>query len=174
MIKKMIFLAGLVMLCMTCLPIGNVWADLKVGGHDITIGSGKEICENGGLTDDERKAAGCDVKEVDGAEASNVVQNIINTVIAVLGIVAVIFIVIGGAQLVLSQGEPAKVKKAKDTILYAVLGVILAAMAYAIVNFVLANLFKDEGNQGITSESSQDKNGCKEGQHYNAQTGECY
>ena len=65
---------------------------------------------------------------------------IINGVILVLGIVAVIVIVFGGIQYMTSTGDSAKVKKAKDTILYGVIGLIICVLAYAIVNFVILNL----------------------------------
>ena len=68
-------------------------------------------------------------------------QNIINVIIAVLGIVAVIFVIVGAVQYITSQGDPGKMNKARDTIIYAILGVVLAGLAFAIVNFVLANLF---------------------------------
>ena len=96
-----------------------------------------EICNS--LTDAvERQAAGCDIGE---AQVGNVAQNIINVVIAVLGVVAVIFVIVGAIQYITSQGDPGKMKKARDTIIYAILGVVLAGLAFAIVNFVLANLF---------------------------------
>ena len=69
------------------------------------------------------------------------VSTIINVIIGVVGIVSVIFIVIGGLSYVTSAGDPGKTKKAKDTILYAIIGLIVAVLAFAIVNFVLASAF---------------------------------
>ncbi len=63
--------------------------------------------------------------------------NIINTLLFLLGIIAVIMIIIGGIRYTTSNGDASGTKGAKDTILYAVVGVIVAIMAYAIVNFVL-------------------------------------
>lgn len=94
------------------------------------------------ITDEAQKeAAGCNLSG--NANIGITAQNIINVVIAVLGIVAVIFVIIGAVQYMTSQGDPGKTKKAKDTILYAILGIILAALAFTIVNFVLVNLFKN-------------------------------
>lgn len=72
------------------------------------------------------------------------VIGIINGVIGVLGLAAVIIIIIGGINYMTSSGEAAKVKKAKDTILYGIIGLIICVLAFAIVNFVIANLFKTE------------------------------
>lgn len=70
----------------------------------------------------------------------NSVQGIINAIIAVLGIVAVLVIILGGVQYMTSSGDSAKVKKAKDTILYGVIGLIICVLAFAIVNFVIMNI----------------------------------
>jgi hypothetical protein len=62
---------------------------------------------------------------------------IINSIIGIIGIVAVVMIIMGGITYATSQGDPAKVKKGKDTILYGVIGVVVSLLAFAIVNFVL-------------------------------------
>ena len=80
---------------------------------------------------------------INGANSSDLqanIQSIINAVIGVLGIVAVIVIIIGGVQYMTSSGDAGKVKKAKDTILYGVIGLIVCVLAAAIVNFVIFNL----------------------------------
>ena len=66
--------------------------------------------------------------------------NIINTIVFLVGSVAVIMIIVGGLRYVLSGGDSGSVNNAKNTILYAVVGLIVAAMAYAIVNFVLTRI----------------------------------
>ena len=66
---------------------------------------------------------------------------IINVVLGILGLVAVIVIILGGVQYTLSTGDANKVKKAKDTILYGVVGLVIALLAFAIVNFVLSSFF---------------------------------
>ena len=64
------------------------------------------------------------------------VYNVINAIIGVLGLVAVVVIIFGGVQYMTSAGDSGKVKKAKDTILYGVVGLIICIIAAAIVNFV--------------------------------------
>ena len=68
------------------------------------------------------------------------VKDIINAIIAVLGIVAVVVIIIGGIGYMTSSGDAGKVKKAKDTILYGIIGLVVVALAFAIVNFVISNI----------------------------------
>lgn len=66
---------------------------------------------------------------------------IINVVVGVVGFVAVAMIVIGGISFATSQGDTARVAKARNTILYGVVGLVVALLAFAIVNFVLGSIF---------------------------------
>lgn len=68
-------------------------------------------------------------------------QTIINVLVSAVGIVAVAVIVIGGILYVTSTGDAAKAKRAQNTILYGVVGLVVAVLAYAIVNFVLKSVF---------------------------------
>ena len=86
----------------------------------------------------------CD--QLDGDSNSNdlmgTVNTIINVIIGVVGFVAVVIIILGGVQYTTSAGDPGKVKKAKDTILYGIIGLVVALLAFAIVNFVLSSILK--------------------------------
>jgi len=73
---------------------------------------------------------------------ANTLQPIIVAVIFVMGIVAVVMIILGGIQYTTSQGDSGKVKKAKDTIMYGIIGLVVAILAFAIVNFVLGSVFR--------------------------------
>ncbi len=97
----------------------------------------EDICNK--LSAEQKKDYGCDVNNPD---AENVVVNIINIVTGVAGIVAVLMIVIGGVNYATSAGDPGKAKKAKDTILYSAIGLVVAVSAFALVNFVLKGVFK--------------------------------
>ncbi|MGK2896507.1 MAG: pilin [Candidatus Saccharimonadales bacterium] len=68
---------------------------------------------------------------------TTIIGNITNILLFVVGAVGVIMLIIGGLRYVLSGGDSGQTKAAKDTILYAVVGIIVALLAYAIVNFVL-------------------------------------
>lgn len=69
-------------------------------------------------------------------------DTIINVVLGVLGLLAVVIIIYGGFMYTTSAGDASKIKKAKDTIMYGVIGLVIALLAYAIVNFVLSSVFK--------------------------------
>ena len=69
----------------------------------------------------------------------DIVTNIINVILFIIGILAVAFIIYGGVKYSMSAGDSAKVKSAKDTIMYAIIGLIVAILAYAIVNYVVGS-----------------------------------
>lgn len=66
-------------------------------------------------------------------------QLILNWVYAIMGIVAVIGIIFGAVVWTTSQGDPAKVKKGRDAVLYAVIGLIIVVLATVITNFVITS-----------------------------------
>ena len=100
------------------LPTGNVSA-VEVFNHCAGSGS-STVCSSVG-TD----------------KADSMVKIIINTLLSLLGIIAVIMIVVGGIRYTTSAGDSARIKGAKDTITYSVVGLIVAILSFTIVNFVL-------------------------------------
>ena len=68
-------------------------------------------------------------------------NTIISVVVGVLSLLAVAMIVYGGFMYTTSAGDASKIKKAKDTITYGVIGLVIALLAFAIVNFVLKSVF---------------------------------
>ena len=62
-----------------------------------------------------------------------------NVMLFVIGALSVIMIIIGGLRYVISGGNSGNVTAAKNTILYAVVGLIIAIMSYAIINFVITS-----------------------------------
>jgi hypothetical protein len=67
---------------------------------------------------------------------------ITNVLLFILGAIAIIMIIIGGIRYVVSAGDSSAITGAKNTILYAVIGLVVAILAYAIVNFVIKSLSK--------------------------------
>ncbi|MDP4038445.1 MAG: pilin [bacterium] len=65
------------------------------------------------------------------------IQNITNTLLFIIGIAAVIMLIVGGLMYIFSGGDSENTKKAKDTILYAVIGIVVALLSFAIVSFVI-------------------------------------
>ncbi|MDR2063574.1 MAG: pilin [Candidatus Nomurabacteria bacterium] len=67
---------------------------------------------------------------------TSVIQ-IINTVLLVVGIIAVGFLIYGGVRYIISRGTPEEIKNAKNTIMYSIIGLIVVILAYAVVEFVI-------------------------------------
>ena len=80
-------------------------------------------------------------KNAQDTDLMGTLNTIVNVAIGVIGFLAVVMIIVGGVQYTTSAGDAAKVTKAKNTIMYGVIGLVVALLAYAIVNFVLANVF---------------------------------
>ena len=80
----------------------------------------------------------CNVEKTEGEKSlmSNV-NMLINVFTSVMGFLAVAMIIYGGFMLLTAQGDPARIKRGKDVVLYSVIGLILVVLAYAIVNFVM-------------------------------------
>ncbi|MBI3984261.1 hypothetical protein HY346_03085 [Candidatus Microgenomates bacterium] len=68
------------------------------------------------------------------------VKRIVNTLLYIIGFLAVVMIIVGALRFVISGGSEDAVKGAKSMILYAVIGLIVAILAYAIVNFVIGTV----------------------------------
>ena len=84
---------------------------------------------------------------------SGVFSEISSVLLFIVGAVAVIMIVIGGLRYVVSGGDASQVQAAKNTILYALVGIIVAILAYAAVNFVI-NSFVPSGSGSTAGTSS--------------------
>ncbi len=69
-----------------------------------------------------------------------VFQTIANILIFLTGAIAVIMLIYGGLRYVTSGGNASSTKAAKDTILYGIIGLVVAILAFAIVNFVVSSL----------------------------------
>ena len=84
------------------------------------------------------------VNEVGGSENKTDVKgfigNIIKTMFFIVGVLAVIVIIFAGVTFVMSAGNSQTIQKAKTTIIYAVIGLIVSILSYAIVNFVVSSL----------------------------------
>ena len=101
-------------------------------------------CPQGSLRNDYTNSISeCNIAE-DHAGSNNLmgtINTIISVVLGVLGILAVAYIIYGGFMFTTAAGDPAKTKKARETIMYGVIGLVVALLAFAIVNFVLTSVF---------------------------------
>ncbi len=72
-----------------------------------------------------------------GEKLTAIIRTIINIISVIVGVVAVVMIVVGGLKYITSGGESSNVSSAKNTIIYAIIGLVIVALAQFIVRFVL-------------------------------------
>lgn len=82
----------------------------------------------------------CAENTSNGPAVAPTIKNIIDLLLFVAGLAAVIVIVVSGLRFVTANGDSQKVTSARNGIVYAAIGLIVAIMAYAIVNFILDNV----------------------------------
>ncbi len=100
--------------------------------------------ENGlcaGANLDATSTESCNVNDTAATDKINgIIKLIINLFSLVVGVVSVIMIIIGGLKYITSGGDSGNVTSAKNTILYAIIGLVIVALAQFIVRFVLSKL----------------------------------
>lgn len=94
---------------------------------------------------------GADAARADGMPTeligdNGVFSRLTNTILLIVGLISVIMLVYGGLRYILSGGDSKKVTDAKNTILYAIIGLIISLLAFAIVNFVLNSVIGVNSN----------------------------
>lgn len=99
------------------------------------------------INDGAESARGID-QATDLFGASGVFTTVTNTLLFVVGAISVIMIIIGGLRYITSGGNNANVTSAKNTVLYAVVGIVVSLFAYAIINFVLTSFATDATGSG--------------------------
>lgn len=81
----------------------------------------------------------------DGGQGG-IFRTITNVLLFLIGAISVIMLIIGGIRYVVSGGDSTAVQNAKNTILYAIVGVVVAILAYAVVNFVIGSFAANGGS----------------------------
>lgn len=112
----------------------------------------EDICsKKGSVPDEVWEAAGCAGNE---NALRGIITGILNSIIAISGLVAVIYVVIGGVNYMTSSGDAAKLEKAKKTILYATIGLVISVLAFAIVNWAISAI--SNGTSGDTENTTNE------------------
>ena len=83
--------------------------------------------------------------DTEGAKSTidNTISLALNIFSSIVGIIAVVMIIVGGVKYITSQGESANITSAKNTILYALVGLVVVALAQVIVRFVLGRFVQN-------------------------------
>jgi len=90
---------------------------------------------------DTNQTNGCTVDQgAANQKINNILKTVINLFSLVVGVVSVIMIIIGGLKYITSGGEASNISGAKNTIIYAIVGLVIVALAQFIVHFVLGKV----------------------------------
>jgi len=104
---------------------------------DLTIGGGANAAQG----TDQQGTASCLIDTGNGdCQGEGLFKTVTNVLLFIIGAIAVIMLVVGGIRYTVSAGDQNQVTAAKHTIMYAIVGIIVAILAYAIVNFVIGSL----------------------------------
>lgn len=100
----------------------------------------ESLCQGGGEVQLGPDGRGTCARVTQGSESglNQVITNIVNVFSLIVGIVAVVMMIIGGFRYITSGGDSGNVTGAKNTILYAIIGLVIVALAQFIVRFVLS------------------------------------
>ncbi len=127
------------LLCMAFAIIGLSATPISVSyaAEKVNIDTAKQVTEKGAC-EQQNRTPGCG----DGGALGNIFATIANIILFLVGAVAVIMLIIGGFRYVTSNGDANAISGAKNTILYAIIGIVVAFMSYAAVNFIVTSLTK--------------------------------
>ena len=147
--KKRIF-AGVMMIALAVMLIVPVGVSAASSFGCASYSSDQTDCEDQGCTytaqrgsvgDSDYRAASCSgLIMPDGpttATLDEMLGNVIDAIMGILGFIAVIVILVGGFQWMTAGGESDKVDKAKDTLKAGIIGIVITVAAWAIINFVI-------------------------------------
>lgn len=94
---------------------------------------------------DQQGTASCLFGNEQNCSGDGIFKTITNVLLFIIGAISVIMLIVGGIRYVVSGGDSTAVQNAKNTILYAIVGVVVAILAYAVVNFVIGSFSGTNG-----------------------------
>lgn len=147
MMKKLVLIIGIIVVLFSPL---NAFAEEKNSSSNGGAGT-FDACKNV-VSGQTAVCSGSAVK------AEDVVKNAISVLLWVVGTIAVIVIIYAGITFITAAGDPNKIVLAKRMIIYSVVGLAVAILAYAIVNFVVNASSGNGANGGSSGSSSGSSN----------------
>lgn len=109
----------------------SVYADSPVTIQD-------NVCDGANNLQLDNGDGGCAATSGSTSDFNRIIADVINIFSVIVGMAAVIMILVGGFRYITSGGDSNKIGSAKTTIIYAIIGLVIVAMAQVVVKFVLA------------------------------------
>jgi heme/copper-type cytochrome/quinol oxidase subunit 2 len=145
---KQKLLAIIAIFTLTLLPAVSLSASAYAACSD--TGSKAQVLNGIGQT-----GTDCNNSSID-----NIVSTIVQILSIVVGAVAIIMIIVSGFRYITSGGDASRVSSAKNTLIYAIIGIAIAVLAQVLVNFVI-------------SQSTNAANNCTSNQHFDSSSNKC-
>lgn len=131
--ERIVGLLAVPVLALTVGPAPAFAASLSIsGGANSARGNDQSGCLFG-------NEPGCE-----GTDQTPIFRTITNVLLFIIGAISVIMLIIGGIRYTTSNGDQQAVQNAKNTILYAVVGLVIAILAFAAINFVISSFVNRE------------------------------
>ena len=117
----------------------------------VSAANGINIC-----SEENQNSVYCQNKDKGEDQVNGIIKTIVEVLLTAVGAISIIMIVIGGILFALSSGDTQKAAKARSTILYAVVGLIVSVFASAIVNFVFDGFNKSPVEPDASSNNNKE------------------
>ncbi len=117
----------------------------------VSAANGINIC-----SEENQNSVYCQNKDSGEGQVNGIIKTIVEVLLMAVGAISIIMIVIGGILFALSSGDAQKAAKARSTILYAVVGLIVSVFASAIVNFVFDGFNKPPAKPDASSSNNKE------------------
>ena len=117
----------------------------------VSAANGINIC-----SEENENSVYCQNKDKGEGQVNGIIKTIVEVLLMAVGAISIIMIVIGGILFALSSGDAQKAAKARSTILYAVVGLIVSVFASAIVNFVFDGFNKPPAKPDASSNNNKE------------------
>lgn len=117
----------------------------------VSAANGINIC-----SEENENSVYCQNKDKGEGQVNGIIKTIVEVLLMAVGAISIIMIVIGGILFALSSGDTQKAAKARSTILYAVVGLIVSVFASAIVNFVFDGFNKSPAKPDASSNNNKE------------------
>jgi len=124
---------------------------LGVFTPSVSAANGIDICSG-----DSKDSVYCQNKDKGEDQVNGIIKTIVGVLLMAVGAISIIMIVIGGILFALSSGDAQKAAKARSTILYAVVGLIVSVFASAIVIFVFDGFSKPPVKPDASSNNNKE------------------
>lgn len=153
MIKNVIVILFSTILVTALLNVASIFTEAQFsnvdGGAAVFASDNSpqaQACRGAGGTWDGGECVGADGES---ADLEDIIVNIANILLGIIGVVAVLMLIIGGVRYVASAGDSKAIEGAKNTILYAIIGIVVAFLSWAAVSFVTDQLGGGEESSQI-------------------------